>query len=141
MQSEIEADASVNTTRDDLSIDRVYLPDITPGDLRHLAKLDKVGHDHRTAASYVQAVAEGRMSLWRLGKYGVLLTSLGGNVLWIEGVAGSALIWKGEHFLKAIRRIADLSGASTMKFACGDEVLLRYYRRLGFRPVATIMEL
>jgi hypothetical protein len=113
---------------------------IVESDLRWLAKLDKLGFDKRSAKEYLVEIGTGRMTLWRVGDSGIVITTLVGDSLWIEGLAG-------EFDLKAtlkvrdwLRRLMVRADKYYLRLAVNNIRLERIYKRLGFKPVATIME-
>ena len=114
-----------------------HVADLSEKDLRCIAKLDRLGYDRRPAVDLLAEVLAYRVSVWRLGDEGIVLLSFCDDCLWVEGVAGDGLLVKAEGYKKELERLAD---GLPIRFAVSDPQLLRFYKRIGFKPVATIME-
>ena len=118
----------------------VDIDSITEHDLRLLAKLDTIGFEKRTAEQLLFDIKANQKTLWRLGDIGIMLTSLSDDSLWVEGVAGRFDFKAGHEVRDWLYRLKERAGKYHVRLAVNNIRLQRVYQRLGFVPVATIME-
>lgn len=120
---------------------RIFLADFQPSDLQRLSKLDKIGSDRVPAEELLEAVADGRLAAWRIGDRGLLLTSIRGDILIINGLTGSGLIPHASAIFERLQVMRNKAGCRTIQGEVSRPGLRRLYEALGLRTVAHIMEI
>jgi len=122
---------------------RIFLPDFQPEDLCWLVRLDKIGSDKATAGELLKSVSDGQLAAWRIsgGASGIMLTSLLNDALVVNGLASHGLIRCGESFYNRLQEMRQKAGKARILGEVARPGLIRLYSRVGFKPIAQIMEL
>jgi hypothetical protein len=119
---------------------QLLVSDFTPEDLAQLSRLDGVGFARNSALDLLEAVGSGELQAWRFGA-GLLLTWREPPVLWVEGMTGTGLTLQSGKLMEETKELARSFACTTVRCVVDNPTLLKLYtKRLGYKPVGTILE-
>lgn len=126
-----------------IKLKSLALEDMTDEHLDWMARLDKAFFDKAPAKDFFERIANGICVLWEIygDAKGIAITMLTDDTLWIDAVAGDGLALRARGVTEALRDLQKKSGRPHMRSTVSNPVLTKLYLRIGYKPIATVMEI